>query len=272
MGNRALGLLAKTRTTLEMIKWEHSIFALPFALTATLLAARGFPGWRTLGWILVCHGHRSLLRHGLQPLGRRRTRCSQSPNKQPRHSRRAALAPVRLGVHDPDGHGICFGRGRIEPADSLLVAGRSCGAAWLQLHEALYALVASGTWAWRSGSHPPPRGSPSAALLIHASLSLLRQSLSGSAGFDVLYACQDFDHDRAAGLHSLPQAVGIPAAFWAARAMHVAMLCLLVLVWRCSLLDLPDGSALPLRDSCWPMNTRSFLRATCAASMPPSSP
>ena len=47
-------------------------------------------------------------------------------------------------------------------------------------------------------------------------------------GFDVLYACQDFDHDRAAGLHSLPQAVGIPAAFWAARVMHLAMLGLLV--------------------------------------------
>jgi 4-hydroxybenzoate polyprenyltransferase len=46
-------------------------------------------------------------------------------------------------------------------------------------------------------------------------------------GFDVLYACQDFDHDRAAGLHSLPQAVGIPAAFTAARAMHLAMLGLL---------------------------------------------
>ena len=47
-------------------------------------------------------------------------------------------------------------------------------------------------------------------------------------GFDVLYACQDFEHDRAAGLHSLPQAVGIPAAFWAARVMHLAMLGLLV--------------------------------------------
>src|ERR1700691_576934 len=48
-----LGLLAKTRTTLEMIKWEHSIFALPFALTATLLAAGGVPSLRTLVWILV---------------------------------------------------------------------------------------------------------------------------------------------------------------------------------------------------------------------------
>jgi 4-hydroxybenzoate polyprenyltransferase len=49
-----------------------------------------------------------------------------------------------------------------------------------------------------------------------------------AGGFDVLYACQDFEHDRVAGLHSLPQAIGIPAAFWAARALHLAMLALLV--------------------------------------------
>jgi 4-hydroxybenzoate polyprenyltransferase len=47
-------------------------------------------------------------------------------------------------------------------------------------------------------------------------------------GFDVLYACQDYEHDLAAGLRSLPQAVGIPAAFWSARTMHVAMLGLLI--------------------------------------------
>src|SRR5580698_3496936 len=47
------GILAKTQTTLEMIKWEHSIFALPFALTAMLLAAHGLPGGRTIAWILV---------------------------------------------------------------------------------------------------------------------------------------------------------------------------------------------------------------------------
>ncbi len=47
------GLWGKTRTTLEMIKWEHSIFALPFALTATILAAARPATLRTLGWILV---------------------------------------------------------------------------------------------------------------------------------------------------------------------------------------------------------------------------
>jgi 4-hydroxybenzoate polyprenyltransferase len=46
-------LWARTRTTPEKIKWEHSIFALPFALTVVLLAANNLPGWRSLAWILV---------------------------------------------------------------------------------------------------------------------------------------------------------------------------------------------------------------------------
>src|SRR5580698_8379401 len=46
-------ILSKISTTLEMIKWEHSIFALPFALTAMLLAADGLPPWRTVVWIVV---------------------------------------------------------------------------------------------------------------------------------------------------------------------------------------------------------------------------
>jgi 4-hydroxybenzoate polyprenyltransferase len=52
------------------------------------------------------------------------------------------------------------------------------------------------------------------------------------AGFDVLYACQDFEHDRAAGLNSVPQAFGLTAAFWIARAMHVGMLSMLLWLVR----------------------------------------
>lgn len=48
-------------------------------------------------------------------------------------------------------------------------------------------------------------------------------------GFDVLYACQDFEHDRRVGLHSIPQAFGMEAAFWIARAMHIGML--ITLYW-----------------------------------------
>src|SRR3984885_7381190 len=49
-----LNILRNTRATLEMIKWEHSIFALPFALTGAVLAAGGWPPLRVLGWIVVC--------------------------------------------------------------------------------------------------------------------------------------------------------------------------------------------------------------------------
>src|SRR5579859_1259113 len=49
-----MGIGKRIGITLEMIKWEHSIFALPFALTGALLAARGIPAWPVLGWIVVC--------------------------------------------------------------------------------------------------------------------------------------------------------------------------------------------------------------------------
>jgi len=50
------------------------------------------------------------------------------------------------------------------------------------------------------------------------------------AGFDILYACQDFDFDRDTGLHSIPRHIGIPAALWIARAFHLIMLILLVVL------------------------------------------
>jgi len=55
-------------------------------------------------------------------------------------------------------------------------------------------------------------------------------------GFDVLYACQDFEHDRMAGLNSVPQSFGLNAAFWIARAMHIGML--LMLCWLIALFGL----------------------------------
>ena len=68
-----MGLFAKTRTTLEMIKWEHSIFALPFALTAVLLASHGASGLAHPRLDPRRDGHRPLLCDGLQSLGRRRS-------------------------------------------------------------------------------------------------------------------------------------------------------------------------------------------------------
>src|ERR1700689_5274079 len=51
--NILVGILQNLKITLEMIKWEHSIFALPFALCGAMLAAGGLPAWSQLGWIVV---------------------------------------------------------------------------------------------------------------------------------------------------------------------------------------------------------------------------
>jgi 4-hydroxybenzoate polyprenyltransferase len=66
------------------------------------------------------------------------------------------------------------------------------------------------------------RGSLSPRIIVLTAIVIL-----WVGGFDVLYACQDFEHDRKAGLNSVPQAFGIDAAFWIARAMHLGMVVLL---------------------------------------------
>ena len=83
-------------------------------------------------------------------------------------------------------------------------------------------------------------------------------------GFDVLYACQDFEHDREAGLNSVPQAFGLEAAFWIARAMHVGMLCLLLGWCGCFGWDRWRRRGWRRWRRCCCMSTALFRRATCA--------
>ncbi len=64
------GFRSKTRTTLEMIKWEHSIFALPFCAHRRVAGGERTPGWRTVVWILVAMVAARSCCHGLQSLGR----------------------------------------------------------------------------------------------------------------------------------------------------------------------------------------------------------
>ena len=98
-------MLRSIRITLEMIKWEHSIFALPFALTGAMLAAHGFPP--AAPWLArsearldrPLHDLRPLRRHGLQSLGRRRSRRRQPPHQHARHPRRPAHPQLRRRIH-----------------------------------------------------------------------------------------------------------------------------------------------------------------------------
>jgi 4-hydroxybenzoate polyprenyltransferase len=221
------GLWAKMRTTLEMIKWEHSIFALPFALTAMLLAADGLPGWRTVLWILV-----AMVSARSCAMAFNRWADAGLDAANPRTRNRAIPAGLlsrsfvlgftvlmalvfvlaaaqlnRLTLYlSPVALAVLLGYSYTKRITrwSHLVLGLALG------------LAPAAAWIAVRGSLDPR------ILVLTAAVTFW------TGGFDVLYACQDFDHDRAAGLHSLPQSIGIPAAFRAARIMHLVMLGLLV--------------------------------------------
>ncbi len=221
-----MGLLAKTRTTLEMIKWEHSIFALPFALTATLLAARGLPGWRTLGWIIV-----AMVTARSCAMAFNRWADADLDAANPRTRTRAIPAGL-LSRNFVLGFTVLMALAFVLAAAALnrltlylspIVLVVLLGYSYMKRltrwsHIVLgLALGLAPSAAWIA-----VRGSLDARILVLTAAVTL-----WVAGFDVLYACQDYDHDSSVQLQSLPKAIGIPAAFWTARFMHVAMLGLL---------------------------------------------
>jgi 4-hydroxybenzoate polyprenyltransferase len=221
------GILAKTRTTLEMIKWEHSVFALPFALTAMLLAANGLPGWRTVGLILV-----AMVAARSSAMAFNRWADADLDAANPRTSSRAIPAGLLsrqfvLGFSVFAALVFLLAAAQLNrltlylsPFVLVVLLGYSYlkrVTRWSHLGLGL-ALGMAPTAAWIA-----VQGKLDARILVLTAAVTL-----WAGGFDVLYACQDLEHDRAAGLHSLPQAAGLSAAFWTARAMHLTMLGLLL--------------------------------------------
>jgi 4-hydroxybenzoate polyprenyltransferase len=221
------GILAKTRTTLEMIKWEHSIFALPFALTAALLAAGGLPPWHTIGWILL-----AMVTARSSAMSFNRWADAELDAANPRTKNRAIPAGQLS-------KGFVLGF-TIITALAFVVAAAELNKLTLMLSPVALAVLLGYSYMKRvtQWSHLVlglALGVAPAAAWIAVTGSLDPRILVLTAavtlwvgGFDVLYACQDFEHDSATELFSLPKALGIPAAFWAARIMHLAMLGLLV--------------------------------------------
>ena len=221
------GLWHKTRTTLEMIKWEHSIFALPFALTATLLAAHGLPAVRTVIWILV-----AMVAARSCAMAFNRWADAELDAANPRTKSRAIPAGLLsrefvLGFTLLAGFVFVLAAAALNrltlylsPLVLVVLLGYSYTkriTRWSHLVLGM-ALGLAPTAAWIA-----VRGTLDPRILVLTCAVTL-----WVGGFDVLYACQDYEHDRSAGLHSLPQAIGVPAAFWAARLMHLLMLGLLV--------------------------------------------
>ncbi len=220
-------LWTSTANTLEMIKWEHSIFALPFALTGAVLAARGWPPVRVLVWIVVC-----MVAARSAAMAFNRLVDAEIDAANPRTAMRALPAGLIsrgfvLGFTIVAGLVFLAGAAMLNrltlvlaPVALLVVLSYSYMkrlTRWSHLVLGL-ALGIAPSAAWIA-----VRGTLDARIVVLTVAVLL-----WVGGFDVLYACQDYAHDRVAGLRSVPQAFGLERAFALARGMHVGMLGLLV--------------------------------------------
>jgi 4-hydroxybenzoate polyprenyltransferase len=219
------------RLTLETIKWEHSIFALPFALTGAVLAAGGWPRLPVLGWIVLC-----MVSARSAAMAFNRLVDARLDAANPRTKMRA-LPAGKLSAG--------FVAGFVVLSAAVFVL----GAAMLNRLTLELALPTLAVLLVYSYMKRVTRWShlvlglalgiaPSAAWIavcggLDWRITVLTAAvLLWVGGFDVLYACQDFEFDRATGLKSVPQAFGLTAAFWIARAMHLGMVGLLVWVVR----------------------------------------
>jgi 4-hydroxybenzoate polyprenyltransferase len=214
-----------------MIKWEHSVFALPFALCATMLAAHGVPNGHQLTWIVV-----AMISARSAAMSFNRLADASIDAANPRTKMRALPA----GLLTPN-----FVWNFVIVSSAIFVA-----AAWELNRVAFFLspvalavlLLYSYTKRWTRWSHVvlgfALGMAPAAAwIAVRGSLDPRILLLTGAVtfwvgGFDVLYACQDFEFDQQAGLHSIPRFCGIGKALWIARGFHLIMLCLLsALVW-----------------------------------------
>jgi len=220
-------ILHNLRVTLEMIKWEHSIFALPFALCGAMLAAGGLPSAHQLGWIIV-----AMIAARSAAMAFNRWADASIDAANPRTSARALpagqLSPAFVATFVVASSAIfMLAASRLNRLAFLLsppvlavlllysYSKRVTRWSHLILGFAL-GIAPAAAWIAVRGSLDPR------ILLLTAAVTFW------VGGFDVLYACQDYDFDRQAGLHSLPRHFGIRAALWIARVFHLLMVGLLI--------------------------------------------
>ena len=223
-------MIARIRTYASFIRFSHSVFALPFALAGALLAARHAPvTWTTVVWILIAMVAARSAAMGFNRLADARI-DALNPRTAGRELPRGAMTSREAALFVAAASAafvfaawslnpLCFALSPVALAIVFWYSLAKRYTAWTQLFLGLAMAVAPvGGWlaaGGRGGWEP---------WLLAAAIGMW------VGGFDVLYACQDFEFDRAHGLRSIPVRFGIRRALTISRVMHaLAVVCLLAL-------------------------------------------
>ena len=215
-------LLRNVRVTLEMIKIEHTLFALPFAFLGAILAANGVPSLSQLLWITTAMvGARSTA------MAFNRIADRDYDARNPRTATRALpaglLTVTFVWLFTLVSAALFFLAAAMLNRLTLILAPVALASVLLYSFSKRWTLLSHLLLGWclsiaPTGAWIAVRGALDSPVPLLLSLVVLLWT----AGFDVLYACQDYEFDVQAGLHSIPRRFGIARALWVARFFHVS--------------------------------------------------
>jgi 4-hydroxybenzoate polyprenyltransferase len=221
----------KLKTTLAMIKFEHTLFALPFAFLGAILAANGIPTWWQILWITVAMvGARSAAMTFNRIVDRDidaknpRTASREIPSGRLSVGFAWAFLYVSIGLFLLASYSLNWLTFALSPVALICVLGYSYAKRFTAFAHLILglALAISPSAAWIA-----VRGT----LYDEVPILLSVLVLMWTAGFDVLYACQDFEFDRKAGLRSIPAKFGIKNSLKIARLFHAQAFVVLVILY-----------------------------------------
>lgn len=225
------GFFSKLKTTLDMIKFEHTLFALPFAFLGAVLAANGLPtAWQILWITLAMVGARSAAMTFNRIADRDidaenpRTKNRELPSGKLSVTFAWVFLIASILMFELSAYMLNWLTFALSPIALLSVLGYSYAKRFTSLAHLLlgWSLSISPTAAWIA-----VRGTIDSEVPILLSLLVLMWT----AGFDVLYSCQDYDFDKRAGLRSIPARYGIKNSLWIARLFHFQAFLVLLLLY-----------------------------------------
>ena len=212
-----------------MIKFEHTLFALPFAFLGMMLAAEGWPAWRTVGWIVVAMVGARSAAMGFNRLADRHI-DAENPRTADRALPAGQVSPVFVAGFVAVSAGLLVLATwrlnplalKLSPLALFVVLGYSYTKRFTSWSHLVLGLSLAGA---PLGAWIGVRGDVQSAPFVLGGAVLL-----WVAGFDILYSLQDLEFDRQRGLHSAPVRLGETGALVLSAGLHVAVLALLALL------------------------------------------
>lgn len=222
---------SKLKTTLEMIKFEHTLFALPFAFLGAVLAAEGLPTWQQILWITIAmFGARSAAMTFNRIIDRKfdaenpRTANRELPSGKLSVGFAWAFLIASIVLFEIAAYSLNWLTFALSPVALLSVLGYSYAKRFTSFAHLIlgWALAISPTAAWIA-----VRGAIDSEIPLLLSLLVMMWT----SGFDVMYACQDYEFDKKAGLRSIPSRFGIKNSLLIARIFHAQAFFVLILLY-----------------------------------------